>query len=271
MRHMEIAWAELGVTETPGPAATSEIKQYFADAGRPDVVSDEVAWCAAFAGAVLARSGVDLTPIPKAERLLAVSYLKIGTAIAEPRVGAMAILQREDPGNKNAHHVGFVTRWSDSTVTLLGGNQADSVTEATFPRAAVVGYRWPAEEVDAAGLAAAGVKTIVVADRQQADATKAGAWTVSQPAMPQPPARIGFADWIGQLTGLKGAVSQAEAFALFAWSKWQWIAGAIAAYYVLRMAWDAGWIKDFRVKAANAGASPARRPAPKEIDDGSVV
>jgi uncharacterized protein (TIGR02594 family) len=270
MRHMEIAWAQLGVAETPGAAATPEIVQYFADAGHPEVTSDETAWCAALVGACLSRAGIPLTAIPKPERLLAIAYLKIGTELPldQPRVGAVAVIE-----TSLGYHTGFLTRWTDATITLLGGNQANQVKESNFPRSSLKGLRWPAEEQTASELAAAGVKTIQVADRQQADAAKAGTFTVSQQTVPAPPKGTlsNISDATGALGMVQGLAKQAEAFALFAWAKWPWIAGAIALYYLLRMAWDAGWIKDFRVKAANSGANPARAAAAKEADNGAVV
>ena len=43
MRHMEIAFAQAGVRETPGPTANDNILQYFRDVGGSDITSDEVA------------------------------------------------------------------------------------------------------------------------------------------------------------------------------------------------------------------------------------
>ena len=42
MRHMVIAFAQVGVRETPGPIANDDILQYFRDVGRSDITSDEV-------------------------------------------------------------------------------------------------------------------------------------------------------------------------------------------------------------------------------------
>ena len=77
MEWLEIAWAEVGTKEIEGAAHNSAIQQYLIDAGRADIVADETHWCMAFHLACLARAGIPMT-LPKEERLLARSALKIG-------------------------------------------------------------------------------------------------------------------------------------------------------------------------------------------------
>ena len=64
-RWLEIAWEQegAGVAEIGGPAANKSIVAYFHDIGRPDVTSDEIAWCAAFYFWCLQKAGIDLSPI----------------------------------------------------------------------------------------------------------------------------------------------------------------------------------------------------------------
>lgn len=43
-----------------------------------------------------------------------------------------------------AGHVGFfVASLGDNHIRVLGGNQSDAVTIATFRRSSVLSYRWP--------------------------------------------------------------------------------------------------------------------------------
>ena len=56
------AWRELGQTEIAGKGDNARIVGYFRDAGHSTIVDDETAWCAAFAGAMLERSGYRSTP-----------------------------------------------------------------------------------------------------------------------------------------------------------------------------------------------------------------
>ncbi len=66
-----------------------------------------------------------------------------GAPIANGRYGAIAILSRgADPA---AGHVGFLLGESDTEIALLGGNQSDAVTVVTYPKARLLGFRWPDE------------------------------------------------------------------------------------------------------------------------------
>jgi uncharacterized protein (TIGR02594 family) len=136
-RWLELAWAELGVTEAPGAANNPKVVRYYADAGHPEIHADAVAWCAAFVGACLQRAGITGT-----RSLMARSYLDWGQALEEARTGAVAVLSRgSDP---SLGHVGFLVGMTSSDVVLLGGNQGDAVTVQAFARSRLVGLRWPA-------------------------------------------------------------------------------------------------------------------------------
>ncbi|MCS0458799.1 MULTISPECIES: hypothetical protein [Rhizobium] len=53
---------------------------------------------------------------------------------APPRFAAMRRPSPTRAGPKGNGHVGFVVAWTSTTVTLLGGNQGNTVCERTFPR-----------------------------------------------------------------------------------------------------------------------------------------
>jgi uncharacterized protein (TIGR02594 family) len=140
---MAAAWAELGAREVPGPAANARIAAFYREVGHPRITGDETPWCAAFLGACLERAGIAST-----RSLLARSYLRWGSGIATPRLGAIAVFTRgEDPG---AGHVGFWLGEGGEEIMLLGGNQADMVSVAPIARARLLGYRW-FEAADAGG------------------------------------------------------------------------------------------------------------------------
>jgi uncharacterized protein (TIGR02594 family) len=136
-RWLDIAWTELGVAEVAGADDNPRIVQYYADAGFPDIAHDEVAWCAAFVGACLARSGYT-----HARSLRARSYLDWGTTLSEPRLGAIAVFPRG--GDPALGHVGFVIGVSSGAIALLSGNQSNAVRATLHPRADLLGLRWPA-------------------------------------------------------------------------------------------------------------------------------
>lgn len=132
------AWAEFGVREISGEAASERIKSYFRNCGHGEIASDETPWCAAFVGAMLARTGLAHTG-----SLLARSYLDHGAAMDDPVPGAIAVLSRgSEPW---AGHVGFYLGAADGKIILLGGNQGDAVSVAAFDAARLLGYRWPDE------------------------------------------------------------------------------------------------------------------------------
>lgn len=137
------AWAELGVREIPGDANAPEILRYFRDAGDDDIKTEATPWCAAFAGAMLKRAGVSNTG-----SLLARSYLDWGTPLDHARLGAIAVFSRGD--DPTAGHIGFVIGEAGAKLYLLGGNQSDAVTVASFDKARLLGLRWPLDESEAA-------------------------------------------------------------------------------------------------------------------------
>jgi len=142
-RWLACAWGELGQHEVRGAADNSHIRAFYRDAGHSESLHDEVPWCAAFVGACLERAGLAGTG-----SLMARSYLRWGAPVDEGRFGAVAVLSRgSDP---NAGHVGFLLGETEAHIILLGGNQGDAVTVAGFPKARVLGYRWPQEAQAAA-------------------------------------------------------------------------------------------------------------------------
>src|SRR5262245_10094655 len=138
---LELARAELGVAEIVGPEDNPRVLAYYADAGHPEVKHDEVAWCAAFAGAMLKRSGKP-TP-PKNVSLLARSYETYGSKLAEPRVGCLAVFPR---GAAWQGHVGFVAGVHGSgNIDLLAGNQGNRVSIVLCASKDAVAFVWPPE------------------------------------------------------------------------------------------------------------------------------
>lgn len=253
MLHMEIAHAELGIRETAGPDATSEILAYFREVGREDITSDEVAWCGAVYGACIARAGIEVT-VPRHRRLLARAYLEQGVPIEAPRYGCGVILARPE-GGPEAGHVGFVTGWTATEVMVLGGNQANSVSIAAFPRARVLGYRWLIPEQSVADVKRKGSRTINHAVGAERDAVKGGLTGGSGPIMPAPkPGSVAeAADLAGQASSVKGIITTLQDFVVFGLSHWPWIAGSVALYYGLRIIWRQQQIKLARLEDENTG------------------
>lgn len=135
------AWPETGTREVPGAGSNARIAALFKDAGHPEIKSDEVAWCAAFVGACLARAGLRGTG-----SLQARSYLAWGQPVEGFRLGAIAVLSRGSDTTQG--HVGFLVGETATEIRLLGGNQSDAVTVEDFPKSRLLGLRWPDENAD---------------------------------------------------------------------------------------------------------------------------
>jgi uncharacterized protein (TIGR02594 family) len=140
---MRIARSYLGTREIKGPVNNPAIVELFKLVGHGWVKDDETAWCAAFVGGVLAKAG-----LPHTGSLAARSYEAWGQALPlnQPVYGAIGVKKRS---GKNAPawqgHVGFVVGASADKIILLGGNQNDQVSVASFEREEFTAFRYPAK------------------------------------------------------------------------------------------------------------------------------
>lgn len=134
---LDVAKKYLGTQEIVGPENNPIVIKMFADVGFPDVHDDETAWCAAFVGSVLKEDGQAYL-----KSLSARSYLKYGKELSDPQEGCIVVFWRGNPDGWLGH-VGFVTRWDDESVWVIGGNQGNQVSEKQFSRTQVLGFRYP--------------------------------------------------------------------------------------------------------------------------------
>jgi hypothetical protein len=118
------------------------IKTYLKASNNRETPVDPVRtpWCAAFANAVLRRTGHEGT-----ESLMARSFLSYGIKTKDPKEGDIVVLKR-GKGTVTGH-VGFFNgyEWEGDQlyVKVLGGNQNKSVNVAYFPVNYVLDYRRP--------------------------------------------------------------------------------------------------------------------------------
>lgn len=98
--------------------------------------TDDTHWCAAFVNYCLIVSGHTGTEHPGARSFFWNEGARF-VVLPGPSWGCIGVIRREnfdDPkweGGKG--HVGFVVSWDDDGVTLLGGNQSDTVNETKYP------------------------------------------------------------------------------------------------------------------------------------------
>lgn len=134
---LAVARAELGVrTHAPG-SSNPRIDEYHAAAGQR--YDDKASWCSSFLNWSFARCGIAGTG-----SALARSWLEWGRPLETPEPGCVVVLWRDDPASWKGHCSLFLREDGDELV-LLGGNQEGEVREKGYPRACVLGYRWPKE------------------------------------------------------------------------------------------------------------------------------
>lgn len=134
------AFRDLGVREVAGAGSNPRIVRMYAAARNPQVKDDAVPWCSAAMNDWIAQAGYRPTYSLAARSWLdwtGGEKLDLGKPI--PR-GAILIFRR---GNAWQGHVTFCLEDHGNTVTVLGGNQGDSVSIATYSKAALIGARWP--------------------------------------------------------------------------------------------------------------------------------
>jgi uncharacterized protein (TIGR02594 family) len=123
---------QLGLNERDQKAALSE---YLATGG-VNLDPAVTAWCAAAVNAALEQSGVEGTG-----KLNARSFLDWGQEVTDPQKGDVAVFSRGDPNGWQGH-VGFFDGYNpDGTIRVLGGNQGDSVSVASYSPDSLLGFR----------------------------------------------------------------------------------------------------------------------------------
>ncbi len=129
-----------GLSEVRGSVTNPKIAEMFRISGHPEIKDDETPWCAAFVGACLRLSGYR-----SSGSLGARSYEHFGQDLnGAPQRGCIVVFTRGDP-SAAAGHVAFFDSENGDRVKVLGGNQGDAVTVASFPRSRVLSYRLPVE------------------------------------------------------------------------------------------------------------------------------
>jgi uncharacterized protein (TIGR02594 family) len=247
---LQLALAEVGTKEVPGAAHNPAVLAYYAEAGHPEVAADEVAWCAAFTGAMLVRAGCPLPP--RNVSLLARSYLTWGVP-CEPQPGAIGIWPR---GAAWQGHVGIVVAvdLAGGTCDLLAGNQGNAVSVQRYQLEEALDFRWPVAATTAA-LRRAGSTEVKTADRLEVATVGGAAVAVGgaaaaellREAPPVPPAPLVDP---GALTWLDQAAAAAKAIGAVIAAN-PWLGGVLVA--VLVLLYVSRRLKQRRIEKARIG------------------
>ncbi len=128
----------IGTQEVAG-SGNNPVIMDFAENLDIDYAGDDIPWCGLFVahciGATMPFEGLPNGPLG------ARNWLKFGEACT-PQLGAVVVFWRESPTSWKGH-VGFYAGEDSTHVHCLGGNQSNAVNIRRFPRARVLGARWP--------------------------------------------------------------------------------------------------------------------------------
>lgn len=132
----DLAQDHLGTKEIPGSRHNNKIVGWLRRLAAW-INEDETPWCSAFVDAMAAEAGYE-----RSGKLNARSWLAVGQDIPleKARPGDVAILWR---GNRAGWegHVGFYVSQTAGGLSMLGGNQGNAVSIATYPKTRLLGIR----------------------------------------------------------------------------------------------------------------------------------
>lgn len=142
----DIAQAEMGVKEILGVNKNNQrILDYHATT-KLGAKTDEVPWCSSFINWVMNQAGFEGT-----NNALAKSWADWGMDVSVPTKGDIVVIKRinkgsdSKTGSSTGYHVGFFVTANKVVISLLGGNQGNSVKKSNFMLRSyeVVAYRRP--------------------------------------------------------------------------------------------------------------------------------
>lgn len=128
----DFAKSNVGLHEARNEAA---LRQYLYDGGK-NLSPVTRAWCADFVNASIAKAGGKGTGSGMAR-----SFLNWGQKVDKPQQGDVAVFGRNGPNSGQGHVAFFYGYNKGGGVRVLGGNQGDMVSYATYPSSRVLGFR----------------------------------------------------------------------------------------------------------------------------------
>ena len=115
--------------------ADAAINDYLTTGGQ-NIDPQTTAWCAAAVNTALGQSGIQGTG-----KLNARSFMDWGQPVNQPQRGDVAVFSRGDPNGWQGH-VGFFDGYdANGNIRVLGGNQGDAVSIASYSPDSLLGFR----------------------------------------------------------------------------------------------------------------------------------
>ena len=136
--YMDAARSMIGMNENVDNAVIADFIRSFAGV---EIDPAQTAWCAAFVNGILGFDGIQGTG-----KLNARSFLNFGNEVkGEPKIGDVVVFSRGDPNGWQGH-VGFFKGYdANGNILVLGGNQSDSVSVASYSSERLLGVRRPSQ------------------------------------------------------------------------------------------------------------------------------
>lgn len=134
---LQIALSQYGVSEIIGKEHNPKIIQYAKETGFNEVIDDETSWCSIFMNWCAMKA-----KLKRSNSKVARSWLKIGEAVTEPKVGDVVIFWRGNPSSWMGHVGIYIGHSEDGKyIYCLGGNQGNQVSIKDYPTKQLLGYR----------------------------------------------------------------------------------------------------------------------------------
>ncbi|WP_028886308.1 TIGR02594 family protein [Teredinibacter turnerae] len=146
----DIAVAEIGVKELLGIEKNNQRIIEYHSTTTLGAKTDEIPWCSSFVNWVMRQAGFEGT-----NNALAKSWLDWGSVVTTPQKGDVVVIKRKNAtndartGSSSGYHVGFYVTSSNVVISLLGGNQSNSVKKSNFMLRSydIAGFRRPKRRV----------------------------------------------------------------------------------------------------------------------------
>jgi uncharacterized protein (TIGR02594 family) len=143
---LDIAVAEMGIQGDTAPGKNNDRIVEYHSTTSLKATDDETPWCSSFVNWVMKQAGYKGTGSAAAK-----SWMNWGSALQNPKCGAIAVIKRKSAGytvatgSTSGFHVAFFISSTPAQIYLLGGNQHNQVRYTHFNLASfeVKSYQWP--------------------------------------------------------------------------------------------------------------------------------
>jgi uncharacterized protein (TIGR02594 family) len=133
----QVATNFIGLKEKPGEEDNRFIQWCLSITSMPGPHHDEIPWCSAFLNGLCFILG-----LPRSGSAAARSWLAVGLPVDKSvAVIGQDIVVVSRGSNPTAGHVGIFAGYDGQKIKILGGNQGDMVSIASFPLSSVLGIR----------------------------------------------------------------------------------------------------------------------------------